>query len=182
MSKKRQLLIDTALELFYHQGIHSVGINEVLKVSGVAKRTLYSHFESKDALIHAALEQRHANFMRWLESSLINIESNQQLIDKLFDGLNFWFNNEAKVLGEFRGCFFINTSAEFSDFDGEIAKYCAFHKGEVKRFIQSKLIDDNPQLLDTICIVKEGAIVTAHMARSGDEVCRQSKAVLKAFC
>ncbi|MDF4603837.1 TetR/AcrR family transcriptional regulator, partial [Vibrio parahaemolyticus] len=55
MNKKKQLLIDTALSLFYKQGINSIGINEVLKVSGVAKRTLYSHFESKEALILAAL-------------------------------------------------------------------------------------------------------------------------------
>ena len=34
-----------------------------IKVSGVAKRTLYSHFESKEALILAALEQRHQIFM-----------------------------------------------------------------------------------------------------------------------
>lgn len=182
MNKKRQLLIDTALDLFYRQGIHSVGINEVLKVSGVAKRTLYSHFDSKEALIHATLEQRHANFMDWLELTLSDVSSEQQLVSDLFDGLNRWFNGEANELGDFRGCFFINTSAEFSDFDSDIVKYCSFHKSEVKRLIQSKLTDDNPQLLNAICIMKEGAIITAHMTRKGDEVCLQSKDVLRALC
>ncbi|HFG1889890.1 TPA: TetR/AcrR family transcriptional regulator, partial [Vibrio cholerae] len=49
MNPKRQLLIDTALNLFYKNGINSIGINEVISVSGIAKRTLYSHFESKEA-------------------------------------------------------------------------------------------------------------------------------------
>lgn len=35
MSKKRQLLIETALDLFYRHGINSIGINEILKVSGL---------------------------------------------------------------------------------------------------------------------------------------------------
>lgn len=71
MNKKKQLLIDTALSLFYKQGINSIGINEVLKVSGVAKRTLYSHFESKEALILAALDQRHQIFIAWLEEKTV---------------------------------------------------------------------------------------------------------------
>ena len=48
MNDKKKLLIDTALHLFYENGINSVGINEILKVSGVAKKTMYNHFKSKD--------------------------------------------------------------------------------------------------------------------------------------
>ena len=70
MNQKRQLLIDTALDLFYQYGVNSIGINEILKVSGVAKKTLYSHFESKEALILATLEQRHVIFIEWLEEQL----------------------------------------------------------------------------------------------------------------
>ncbi|GLQ74369.1 TetR/AcrR family transcriptional regulator [Vibrio penaeicida] len=182
MSKKRQLLIDTALDLFYHQGIHEIGINEVLKVSGVAKRTLYSHFESKDALILAALEQRHSRFMQWLEVVLQKAESDQELIDDLFDGLAQWFNGNTKDLGKFRGCFFINTSAEFSNIESDILQYCTFHKREVKQLIESKLSDENSHLLDAICIMKEGAITTAYMTHQGTEVCAKSKNVLKALC
>ncbi|MHC6803822.1 TetR/AcrR family transcriptional regulator, partial [Vibrio antiquarius] len=92
MNKKKQLLIDTALSLFYKQGINSIGINEVLKVSGVAKRTLYSHFESKEALILAALEQRHQIFMAWLEEKLSSAQSSTDVIDQLFTALNGWFH------------------------------------------------------------------------------------------
>ena len=53
---RRQDLIDTALRLFYEHGIHAIGINQVLQEAGVAKQTLYNHFESKDSLVEAAVE------------------------------------------------------------------------------------------------------------------------------
>lgn len=179
MNKKKQLLIDTALSLFYKQGINSIGINEVLKVSGVAKRTLYSHFESKEALILAALEQRHQIFMAWLEEKLSSAQSSTDVIDQLFTALSGWFHGSEEKLGEFRGCFFINTSAEFSDDSCEIATYCRHHKQQVRELIQRYLKSDNTSLLDAICIMKEGAITTAYMTKEYDDVTKKCVEILR---
>ncbi|MDV5168086.1 TetR/AcrR family transcriptional regulator [Photobacterium rosenbergii] len=181
MSKKRQLLVDTALGLFYGYGIKSIGINEVLKVSGVAKRTLYSHFESKDDLVVAALAQRHQGFMSWLERKLSEVSSDEEVITYLFQALDDWFNDKEAELGHFRGCFFINTSAEFSDLDSDIAKYCRYHKEQVREVIAQKLSGEHPLLLDAICIMKEGAITTAHLTGNGTDVTRKCIAVLKSI-
>ncbi len=181
MSKKRQLLVETALDLFYHQGVNSIGINEILKVSGVAKRTLYSHFESKEALLLAALEQRHHNFIDWLAKELSGAKTNDDVITRVFGGLEKWFTNQADQLGRFRGCFFINTSAEFSDIESEVVKYCRFHKAEVKALINEHLESQDSNLLDAICIMKEGAITTAYMTGQGVEVSRKSIEILKAL-
>lgn len=164
MNKKRQLLINTALTLFYTKGINSIGINEILKVSGVAKNTLYNHFESKDALILAALLQRHNIFIEWLQEKLNNAHSDQQLIVQLFTALQSWFNNSEPMLGEFRGCFFINSSAEFSGETNSIAQFCKQHKWQCRQVISQLLINKDPLLLDTICLMKEGAITTAHVS------------------
>lgn len=180
MSKKRQLLIDTALELFYRYGIKSIGINEVLKVSGVAKRTLYSHFESKDELVLAALAQRHQGFISWLEHKLSETTSDEEVISQLFQALDDWFNDKEAELGQFRGCFFINTSAEFSDLESDIAKYCRYHKQQVRELIAKKLTGEHPMLLDAICIMKEGAITTAHVTGKGSDVTRKCITVLNA--
>jgi len=56
VESKRNLLITRAFELFYTKGIHAVGINEILQYSGVAKKTLYHHFTSKDELVIATLK------------------------------------------------------------------------------------------------------------------------------
>ncbi len=181
MSKKRQLLIDTALDLFYKNGINSIGINEVLKVSGVAKRTLYTHFDSKEALVLAALTQRHQIFCTWLADQIADSNDDQQLIENLFKALERWFNSAEVALGDFRGCFFINTTAEFSDVNSEIARYCAQHKQTVRQIIQRQMHTDNPLLLDAICLLKEGAITTAYMTGQGKDVSAKSIQILNAL-
>src|SRR5437763_5180857 len=56
----RERLLAAANELFYEEGVHSVGIDRVIERAGVAKATLYSAFGSKDELIRAYLAARHA--------------------------------------------------------------------------------------------------------------------------
>ncbi len=179
MSKKRQILIDTALDLFYRNGINSIGINEILKSAGVAKRTLYTDFDSKEALILAALQQRHERFIGWLESKLLGSDSDTDLIQNLFHALASWFDNQEPALGDFRGCFFINTSAEFSDTTSEISRFCNQHKQQVRRVIQRHLHSKDLLLLESICVLKEGAITKAYMSGDSHTVIKQCLDILK---
>lgn len=179
MSKKRDLLLSTALELFYRHGINSIGINEVIKVSGVAKKTLYSHFNSKEELVLKALEKRHLTFMQWLETKLESTANNKELINTLFRSLEGWFDGEEPELGDFNGCFFINASAEFHDAQSEISTYCRFHKAQVRQLIQSKLGGNSEDFLNAICLLKEGAITTAYMTGASSEVIENSVKILR---
>jgi len=163
MDSKRQILINTALSLFYEKGVNSIGINEILSVSGIAKKTLYNHFKSKEALVLAALEQRNNTFTAWLEHSLDDAKSDKEVVEKLFNALTDWFSGSVTELGDFRGCFFINISAEFSDPGCDISKYCQYHKQQVRELISSHLSSPNKALVDLICILKEGAITTAYV-------------------
>src|ERR1700716_3539083 len=56
----RERLLAAADELFYEEGVHTVGIDRVIEKAGVAKATLYSAFGSKDELVRAYLNARHA--------------------------------------------------------------------------------------------------------------------------
>ncbi|SQD97772.1 hypothetical protein FMEAI12_4290007 [Parafrankia sp. Ea1.12] len=55
----RQRLLDAANELFYTEGVQSVGIDRIIEYAGVAKGSLYNTFGSKEALVRAYLESRH---------------------------------------------------------------------------------------------------------------------------
>jgi AcrR family transcriptional regulator len=55
----RERLLDAANELFYAEGVQSVGIDRVIERAGVAKASLYSTFGSKEELVRAYLEARH---------------------------------------------------------------------------------------------------------------------------
>ena len=56
----RDRLLEAANELFYDEGVHTVGIDRVIERAGVAKASLYNTFGSKDELVRAYLEGRHA--------------------------------------------------------------------------------------------------------------------------
>jgi AcrR family transcriptional regulator len=166
---KRQQLIDTALQLFYQQGIHAIGINEILAQSGVAKKTLYNHFKSKDALIQACVVERDKRFTEWLKSLCSKANSVEMFIENLFDALDNWINNRVSTLGYFGGCFFVNTAAEYGDSKSDIYQLCLTHKLNVKQFIKQQLstkINDNEQvgnLVELLIQLKEGVINCAYV-------------------
>src|SRR5690349_24191911 len=57
-SQIRDHLLETALRLFNEHGYHATGVDLIISEAGVAKTTLYRHFETKEDLILAALERR----------------------------------------------------------------------------------------------------------------------------
>ena len=54
----RDRILQTAADLFYRHGIHSVGIDRIIAESGVAKMTFYRHFPSKARLVAEYLGQK----------------------------------------------------------------------------------------------------------------------------
>ena len=179
MQSKRELLVNTALQLFYEKGINSVGINEVLQVSGIAKKTLYNYFSSKDELVLATLEVRDQLFLKWLEKELASAETDADVIRSLFGALDSWFKGKADELTSFRGCYFINSSLELAASNPVISEYCANHKQQVRQLIKNKLKSEDGSLLDLICILKEGAIVSAYVSRDTDAAAKCIPLVLK---
>jgi AcrR family transcriptional regulator len=49
----RERLLAAADELFYREGVQTVGIDRIVQHAGVAKASLYNLFGSKEALIQA---------------------------------------------------------------------------------------------------------------------------------
>ena len=54
-SAARERLLRTASELFYREGIHSVGVDRIVAAAGVTRATFYRHFPSKEDLVEAYL-------------------------------------------------------------------------------------------------------------------------------
>lgn len=52
-----QRVRDAAKELFYRQGIRATGVEEVCRVAGTTKMSLYRAYPSKDALVEAILRE-----------------------------------------------------------------------------------------------------------------------------
>lgn len=56
----RELLLNTALELFHAKGYDAVGVQEIVDRAGVTKPTLYYYFGSKLGLLKSLLESRYS--------------------------------------------------------------------------------------------------------------------------
>lgn len=176
---RRQKLIDTAFELFYEHGINAVGINQVLETSGVAKQTLYNHFDSKESLVSAVVQARDEAYMNWFAGRLEAAPRGKEALLAVFDAVDDWTNDRVQSLYSFHGCFFINTCGEFGSVEHPIHQQCANHKRSVLELIRqhASLAATSPasaeRLANGIYMLKEGATVKAHV--EGDR-----KAALKA--
>jgi AcrR family transcriptional regulator len=103
----RERLLAAADELFYEQGIHTVGIDKVIERAGVAKASLYSTFGSKDELVRAYLQARDdARRARLLAAIDQHTDPTARLL-AVFDSLA-----ESVRRPTFRGCAMANASAE----------------------------------------------------------------------
>ena len=58
-SPAKQRILETADALFYSVGIHTVGIDRLIKESKVTKATFYKHYRAKDNLILEYVKHRH---------------------------------------------------------------------------------------------------------------------------
>ncbi len=169
-SKKRDQLIESALQLFYRQGFHATGVDQIISEAGVARMTFYKHFPSKDDLIVAALHRRDEKFRQWFFGYIDRYDTARDQLLGLFDALDFWFQGKAFPEQKFSGCMFINAVAEFSDCELEAHKVAAHHKAILKEqlafIVKEAGFPEPEELASQLLLLKEGAIVTAQV--SGD--------------
>ncbi|MDX1734436.1 MAG: TetR/AcrR family transcriptional regulator [Halioglobus sp.] len=166
-TSRRDHLVETALHLFMRDGFHATGIDRVLKESGVAKKTLYNHFSSKDDLIVAALAKRDHDFAAKMRTAIARLTPQQTGDPRMapvlafFDGLDEWFRSDS-----FSGCIFINASAEYPRADCPIHRACEAHKLQVLATIEGLLagleLPDPAPLARQLALLADGAIAGAH--------------------
>jgi AcrR family transcriptional regulator len=103
----RRRLLDAANELFYAEGVNSVGIDRVIEKAGVAKASLYSTFGSKEALVRAYLQERHTGTTGRLSAAIEAAGTPREKILAVFA-------TQAELFTEpdFRGCAFVAATSE----------------------------------------------------------------------
>ncbi|MFF3305108.1 TetR/AcrR family transcriptional regulator [Streptomyces sp. NPDC002908] len=68
-SAARARLLGKATELFYAEGIHSVGIDRIIAEAQVTRATLYRHFAGKEDLVLAYLDQADRGIRAGIEAA-----------------------------------------------------------------------------------------------------------------
>jgi AcrR family transcriptional regulator len=148
----------TAHDLFYRDGIRATGIDRVIAESGVAKKTFYRYFPSKDDLIVAFLEYRHTNWMAWFRDALAR---HGNTVDALCPALAEWFGAET-----YRGCAFINAVVEVGTTLPQAKDISRQHKREMTAAIRAVLPKSRTAKVDAqaLALAVDGAIIAAQFA------------------
>lgn len=103
----RERLLQAANQLFYDEGVHTVGIDRVIEQAGVAKASLYNTFGSKEALIRAYLEARHASTAAHITERISRYATPRERLLAVFEAQGELFASPG-----FRGCAFVGAAAE----------------------------------------------------------------------
>jgi AcrR family transcriptional regulator len=164
MASTRDRLIETAMTMFYQNGFHAIGLDQILDEVGVTKTTFYNHFESKDDLILEVLETRDTREREeWLRSMRDKggDDPRSQLL-ALFDLLDDWFHESG-----FRGCMFINAAAEFPSPNDPIHKAAARHghlfARELRGLCERAGADDPDTLTKRLMLLVAGAVTARYV-------------------
>jgi AcrR family transcriptional regulator len=171
----RERLLEAANELFYEEGVHTVGIDRVLERAGVAKASLYGTFGSKDELVRAYLERRGITRRERISQRIAQHEGSHDQILAIFDLL-------AEIAAEpnFRGCAFVNASAEGPSGETAIRQVVASQRGWVRSLFTELArgagVRDADQAGRRLALLYDGAVTSSSMDRD-PSLAREARAM-----
>ena len=158
----RERLLEAANELFYDEGVHTVGIDRVIERAGVAKASLYNSFGSKDELVRAYLEKRHQRVASRITRYLERYSDPRERLLGVFEA-----QGELFVEQGFRGCAFVSASAESP---GEAVSrasddYRGWVRGLFTTLAREAGVPEAEKLARQLHMIYDGASLSARMDR-----------------
>src|SRR5258708_14365828 len=88
----RERLLDAASQLFYDEGVHTVGVDRVVERAGVAKATLYALFGNKEGLVRAYLMARDEGIRGRMTRRPARYGTPRERVPRVFDGHGLMFS------------------------------------------------------------------------------------------
>jgi AcrR family transcriptional regulator len=176
-AEPRERILESAYELFSRRGVRGVGVDEVIRRSGVAKATLYRHFPSKDNLVLAFLERRESRWSReWLETEARRRGSTpEERLLAIFDVFDEWFRRD-----DFEACSFINLLLEMGA-RHPIGKASVVHLENIRSIVRRLGEEAGLRDLDSFArswhILMKGSIVSA--AEGDAEAAQRAKGLAR---
>jgi len=130
----RDRILSAAYGLFYAKGYARVGVDSIAAAAGVTKRTLYNHFDSKDALLTAVLERQHVQALARIQewgAGASHAAAPAEFLHAVFAALAAW---AAKP--RWQGSGFTRLTMELADLPGHPARTAASaHKQAVEAWL-----------------------------------------------
>ena len=175
----RERLLEAATELFYADGVQSVGIDRVIQRAGVAKASLYSTFGSKEELVRAYLEERHSTILRWRRAAVESVDDPVEKILAVFDSQARDFHRP-----DFNGCAFAGAMAESAP-GGRVDEASKSYREDIRALFEELAVGagaKDPDLLARqLQMLYDGAGSAAKLDRDGATVAGQVRTAAAAL-
>jgi AcrR family transcriptional regulator len=127
----RERILSAAYDLFSTRPVGAVGVDTIVRRAGVAKMSLYKHFDSKEGLVLAFLDRREALWTRqWLHAEISRRTRDPAArLLAIFDVFHEWFQE-----GDFEGCAFVKILLE-AEPGGTVHTAAALHLTNIRAIV-----------------------------------------------
>ncbi|WP_329319934.1 TetR/AcrR family transcriptional regulator [Streptomyces sp. NBC_01262] len=174
----RERLLSAADELFYAEGVRTVGIDRIIEHAGVAKASLYNTFGGKEQLVRAYLDSRHARITERLLRGVNRADTPRERLLAVFDAQGELFTERS-----YHGCAFVAASAEAqpgSSVEEASDTYRAWIRTLFTDLARDAGAPDPEALARQLHLLYDGSGLSARMDRdpSSAEAARTAAAVL----
>ncbi len=155
----RQRILDAAYLHFRRTGYTRTNMDEIASAADLTKRTLYTHFESKDKLLEAVMEAQSGMAFKSYQSFGRKLTGTPvQIVEGFIDALADWTAKE-----KFRGSGFTRLAMELADLPGHPARKIAKrHKAIMEDYLAQQLaaagVVSAKDVAREIWILTEGAL------------------------
>lgn len=129
--KPRDRVLDAAARLFIREGVHAVGVDRLAQEAQVSKRSIYQHFESKDAIVADMLTEYGPRVVAGYFSQGDDGRTPRERALHVYDALH-----RAAEAGDYFGCPFVNVATELRDREHPAALVAQHFKGELTAYFQ----------------------------------------------
>ncbi|WP_433893699.1 TetR/AcrR family transcriptional regulator [Streptomyces sp. CA-111067] len=157
----RERLLETARRLFYTEGIHTVPVDRLVTEAGVTRATFYRHFPAKEDLVAAYLRATDAD-LRAAVADALDQGSPRQGAAALLELIG-----QVTCSAGFRGCHFINASAEYPDaavpVRVAVAEHRAWFQDTVTRLAERAGHSDPDYAGRVLVLLHDGALSAAEL-------------------
>jgi len=161
-SEPRERLLSTASQLFYREGIHSVGVDRIVADAAVTRATFYRHFPGKEDLVTAYLASEDSALRGFFESASASISDPDELLEAIIQGIA-----EDVARNHTRGCPFINAAAEYPDATSSVRKTVRSHRDWFAATLEQALVaagrGDAAEKARALVLLRDAALVGGYL-------------------
>ncbi len=174
--KPRDRVLSAAARLFVREGVNAVGVDRLAQEAEVSKRSIYQHFDGKDAIVAAMLDEYGPQVVAGYFAPDGEGTPRERTLH-VFEALH-----EAALVSDFYGCPFVNVATELRDREHPAAVVARHYKEELTAYFERQAAAAgarDPHLLGVqLTLLFDGASASAAMRGGTPEAALQAAAQL----